>query len=276
LLTFFDNSGNFIATNLHNAASGIVLDTGRGDGTKIAGDIRTPWVYYASAGYLTVWNGTNGHFITSFHVAGDLDPTATIDRTDVGCDSLGNVCVAWNGKPLPAATPVGTNLDQFFTQDQVMARVLHFDGTNVTPLTHTFFAFVNNDHDTNHIVGFQTTNPDVDMTTKFICIAGKGLINSTNSVAGGPDSAPQTTVYTIIRNPGFVPPKLTATLSGANLVISWPASGGDGTLQSTPTAGPTTWANVSPQPATVLVNGNTFTKTVPLGAGNAFFRILDP
>jgi len=112
------------------------------------------------------------------------------------------------------------------------------------------------------------------MTTRYICVAGKGLINSTNNLAGGPDSAPQTTVYTIISNPGYVPPKLTATHSGGNMIISWAASGGDGTLQSTPTLQPTAWATVSPQPASVLVNGNTYQKTVAIGAGNKFFRLL--
>jgi len=30
---------------------------------------------------------------------------------------------------------------------------------------------------------------------------------------------------------------------------------------------------VSPQPASVLVNGNTYQKTVAIGSGNAFFRL---
>jgi len=272
-LGFFDNAGNLIATNMHNAASGLTLDTGRGDGTKIAGDIRMPWVYYTSAGWLTVWNGTNGAYLGQYHVIDDLDPTATVDRSDVACDSAGNVCVAWNGKPT-TATDLGTNSNQAFGLDQIMVRVLHFDGTTITPVTHTFFPFLNHDSDTNFIVGYQTTNPDVDMTTRYICVAGKGLINSTNNLAGGPDSAPQTTVYTIISNPGYVPPKLTATHSGGNMIISWAASAGDGTLQSTPTLQPTAWATVSPQPASVLVNGNTYQKTVAIGAGNKFFRLL--
>jgi len=275
-LGFHDNAGNLVATNMHNTASGVVLDTGRGDGTKIAGDIRTPWVYYTSAGWLTVWNGTNGAYLAKYHVIDDLDPTATVDRSDVACDSAGNVCVAWNGRPT-TAIGLGTNTDQSFTQDQILCRVLHFDGVStVTAVTHTFFPFVNSDTDTNNIVGFKTTNPNLDMTTRFICIAAKGLINSTNNVAGGPDSQPQTTVYTVISNPGYVPAKLKATLSGSNLIISWAASAGDGTLQSSPTVQPTAWSNVSPQPASVLVNGDTYQKTVAIGAGNLYFRLSSP
>jgi len=277
LLYFYQNDGTLIAGDVdHNALSGVALDTGRGDGTKIAGDIRAPWVYYASAGWLTVWNGTNGAFITSYKVNDDLDASSTVDRTDVACDSLGNVCVAWNGKPVPAATAVGTNLDQSFVNDQVMARVLKFNGTTVTPLTHTFFPFINSDTaaHTNLMQGFKTTNPNLDMTTKYICIAGKGQINSTNNAEAAWDSQAQTTVYTVINNPGYVPvaPQMTAARSGNNIIISWDASVGDCTLQSTPTVKPTAWANVTPQPASVLV-GNTYQKTVAIGSANTFFRL---
>jgi len=114
---------------------------------------------------LTVRNGTNGAYLAQYHIIDDLDTSATVDRSDVGCDSAGNVCVAWNGKPT-TATDLGTNNTQAFGQDQVMARVLHFDGTTITPVTHTFFPFLNSDSDTNNIVGYQTTNPNVDMTTR--------------------------------------------------------------------------------------------------------------
>jgi len=100
------------------------------------------------------------------------------------------------------------------------------------------------------------------------------LINSTNNLAGGPDSQPQTTVYTVISNPGWVAAKLTArSTTGGNVIISWPASSGDGTLQSTPTLKPTSWANVTPQPVTQLVNGDTYQKTVPI-SGTSFFRLV--
>ena len=199
----------------------------------------------------------------------DLDASATVGDTDVACDSLGNVCVAWDG--VPTTANLGTNQNQNFFVS-VMARVFHFDGKKVTPQTHTFFPFVNHETDTNAIQGFTFSYPNVDMTTKYLCVAAKGTISSTNNPAGPLDSAPLTTLYTIINNPGWVPPTLTATGSGGNVIISWPASAGDGTLQSTSKLKPTTWGNVTPQPPTVLVGGDTYQKTVPV-TGNTYFRL---
>jgi hypothetical protein len=119
-------------------------------------------------------------------------------------------------------------------------------------------------------------NSNLDMTTRYICIAGKGLINSSNNVAGGPDSKPQTTVYTVINNPGYVPPKMSIARSGGNLIISWAASAGDGVLQSTAALQPINWADVSPQPPSTLVNGNTYQKTVAIGGANLFLRLAVP
>lgn len=273
-LYFYDNSGTLVASNFVSAASGLapnLVDTGRGDNTKIAGDIRTPWVYYTTAGWLTVWNGTNGAYVTNYQVIDDLDVSASVDVSDVACDSLGNICVVYDGKPT-SATDLGTNGTGLFL-NQVMARVLHFDGKAVTPLTHTFFAFINHDSNTNALQGYTMSNPNVDMTTKYICVAAKGSINSTNNPTAPPDSALLTTVYTIINNPGWVAPTITATYSDGTLLISWPASAGDATLQSTSTLKPTAWGNVTPQPPTVLVNGDTYQKSVPMGAAPAFFRL---
>jgi hypothetical protein len=267
-LFFFDNAGNPTATNYNNLMSGLSMDTGRGDGTKICGDIRSPYVYCAGTGsgkgWITVWNGTTGAYITKYQFNDDLDPANAVNRTDVACDSLGNVCVAWDGKPVGGGV---------FANNQILARTFHFDGKTVTPTTHTFFPFTSHDHDVNNVLGFKQENSNVEMTTRYICIASKGLINSTNNAASGPDSAAQTTVYTVINNPGAVAPVMTATHSGSNLLISWDASAGDCTLQSTPLVKPTAWADVSPQPASVVVNGNTYQKTVPIGAGKLFFRL---
>ena len=265
-LGFFDNAGNLVATNMCNTASGLSLDTGRGDGTKIAGDIRTPWVFLASGPWLTVWNGTNGAFLAKYQYTDDLDAANSVNRTDVASDSLGNVCVAWDGTPLPA-----------FGNNQAMARCFHFNyagsSSTLTPVTHTFFPFINHDSNTNSILGYKTENTAIDMTTRYICIAAKGVINSTNNVAGGPDSYPQTTVYTLISNPGYVAPHITTASTGVNTItISWPASAGDGALQSTSSLSPASWGNVTPQPATVLVDGTTYTKTVTV-SGKTFFRL---
>lgn len=274
-LNFYDNTGLPIAVQVDfNSLSGLSQSTGRGDGDKITSDIRSPYVYYTSGGWLTVWNGTNGAYLAQYKYTDQMDDTATHNRVDVGCDSQGTVCIAWDGKP--TNLPVGTNSDQVFANNQIMARVFRFNGSTVTPITSTFFPFINHDGDTNSILGYKMENSNVDMTTRYICIAGKGLINSTNNWAAGPDSAAQTTVYTVINNPAYVAPKLTATVSGANLVVTWPASAGDCQLQSTTSVKPTAWAPVSPQPATALVNGDTYQKTVSIAAGNSFFRLVSP
>ena len=159
-------------------------------------------------------------------------------------------------------------------QQQVAARVMAFDGTNITSLTHSFFPFVNYESGPTNILGLKTFGPNVSMTTRQICIAAKGSINSTNNPAGGPDSSAETTLYTVINHPAAIvaAPGITATKVGANLIISWPADAGSFTLQSTSTIAPTSWADVSPQPAFVQV-GNSFQMTLPIGLGNAFLRL---
>lgn len=87
------------------------------------------------------------------------------------------------------------------------------------------------------------------MTTRQICIAAKGMINSANNPAGGPDTADMTALYTVIGHPAPVPPprpQITLTRLGSNTVLSWSGDAGLFTLQSTPTLSPAAWANVSP------------------------------
>jgi hypothetical protein len=112
------------------------------------------------------------------------------------------------------------------------------------------------------------------MTTRQICIAAKGSFNSTNNPAGGPDTAAETTLYTVINHPGAVPsaPLITVANVAGNLVVSWPADAGTFTLQSTAKIAPTSWSPVTPQPPTVQV-GNNFQMTMPISAGNVYFRL---
>jgi len=67
-------------------------------------------------------------------------------------------------------------------------------------------------------------------------------------------------------------PTVSISQSGGNVIISWPASFGNLTLQSTPTLSPSGWTNVSPQPA-IVPSGNENRMTVPIGPGNLFFRL---
>lgn len=63
------------------------------------------------------------------------------------------------------------------------------------------------------------------------------------------------------------------TLSGTNLVLSWPAKVGY-QLQSTPALGPTpVW---EPMTQTPLVQGGNSTVVLPTAVGTAFFRLAKP
>jgi hypothetical protein len=225
---FYDDDGNLMSSN--NQAVAIAnlqaappdgwgftgaYDTGRGDADHIAGDIRSPYVFYAdgvvvsgsgasasNAVMMAIWNGRTGAFITNVMVSPDLDPgSLSFDRVALAVNMSNQVCVAWDGQPDKTLGYA----------NQTMAQVMQFDGANVTYLTPTFFAFINSDN-TNTVAvnglaeGYVTSNPSVSMTTKAICIAAKGTINSTNNPFGGPDStfgssSDYTTVYTVLSMP---------------------------------------------------------------------------
>ncbi|MEO7300478.1 MAG: autotransporter-associated beta strand repeat-containing protein [Verrucomicrobiota bacterium] len=74
---------------------------------------------------------------------------------------------------------------------------------------------------------------------------------------------------------GVRPPSLTITLAGPNVIISWPTNNSAGyTLEQTPNLNsPITWSPVT-QP--VIVSGANNTVTVPVAAGNVFYRLRKP
>jgi hypothetical protein len=196
----------------------------------------------------------------------DTDPAvAFTDRAAVAVDALDRFCVAYSLQP--TAT---------FTKRQVAARVMAFDGTRVTYLTKSFFPFVNFENDTNALRGLETFHPSVAMTTREICIAAKGQINSTNNPVAGPDTAPQTVLYTVISHPDPVAaPRPTMTLNPSQdaLEISWDADAGLFTLTSSPSLAADSWTKVTPQPAFARV-GNRYQMTVTIGSDNLFFRLV--
>src|ERR1051326_3415696 len=160
-LYFYDNAGNLKATNTV-ASSGVGYDTGRGDGTRIASDIRSHYVYLAGpiavpGGVgcgLGIWDARTGAFVTNAIIS-ETDPSQTaVDRTGLAVDGLDRVCVAFTTRPDKTQFP----------QNQIAARVMKFDGANVTFLTHSFFPFVNYDRDGTQ--GLITSNPNVAMTSR--------------------------------------------------------------------------------------------------------------
>src|SRR5205814_4240876 len=137
---------------------------------------------------VAIWDSRTRKFVASATVS-DTDPAIHVaDRVAVAVDAADRFCVAYGLQP-----------NGKFSQEQVAARVMQFDGSNITYLTHSFFPFVNYDPDGS--LGLTTVTPNVAMTTRQICIAAKGTINSTNIPAGGANTAAETTLYTVISHP---------------------------------------------------------------------------
>lgn len=267
---FYDNAG-MLLTNGTLESSGMGFATERGDGTRLASDIRSHYVYLAgpitngTAVGLGVWDARTGAFVTSAIVT-DTDPTVTaVDRVNLAADALDRVCVAYATKPDSTR----------FSNWQIAARVMKFDGTNISFLTPSFFPFISHDSDPGSIRGYVTSNPSVAMTTKAICIGAKGTLNSINDQDMGPDTASETTVYAVISHPAPVEPPqplMAIARSQGNATISWPADAGLFRLQSSPTVQPASWSSVSPQPP-ITRAGDNHEVTVALGAGNSYFRL---
>ncbi len=208
---FFDDWGNLISSNDLAVANADLITTwgfangpyfgyyiDRGDSGRVASDIHSRYVYFAdgvnaynaSGTYLNpcmmaIWNGQTGKFIANAMVSSDYNPAYTdVDRTAVAADANDDVCVVYDG--------IADYNVPNYGYLQAIARVLHFDGRKVQPLTPSFLAFVNSDNrDTVRkygVQGFFTDTPTVTMTTEAICISAKGWINSTNNPAGGPDT----------------------------------------------------------------------------------------
>jgi hypothetical protein len=197
MLYFYDNSGKLQhSTNIIDSST-LQFGTGREDGSRIGANIASPYVFLAGQTpesgkndpvNIAVWDSRTGAFVTSAMVS-DTDPTnQVIGRVTVDTDGLDNFCVAYMLQPTAD-----------FTAPQVAARVGHLSGTNITFLTSSFFPFVNYDKDGTH--GITTSAPSVAMTTRAICIAAKGTVNSANNPNNGADTAPETTLYTVINNP---------------------------------------------------------------------------
>ncbi|MHB8524004.1 MAG: CHRD domain-containing protein [Limisphaerales bacterium] len=265
---FYDNAGT-LKGSVMQETSGLSYDAGRGDGTRIASDIRSSYVYLGGdAGAHTpvtvsIFDSRNQSFVTNVVVT-DTDPAIhSVDRVALAVDALDRFCVAYKIKPTAD-----------FTQFQVAARVMKFDGTNVTYLTHSFFPFVNYDRDGS--LGLITDTPSVAMTTRQICIAGKGAVNSTNTPAGGANTAGDTTLYTVISHPDPQPTPgggaaITITsisAQGAAATIAWTGGTAPYLVQKKNQLSDAQWQDVQ----TTSNQG----AVVPLLDGSGFFRVLAP
>jgi len=304
LLYFYDDDGNELTNVDVNVTSGLIFANdpanagGRGDAYRIGGNIGSYYVYMAGGttnppGYSTapmsvglqgedhdgvvcvaVWDSRTGACVATAPVC-ELDPAySASSRAMIAVDASDDFTVAYKLRPTVSVP-----------QLQTLARVGKLaGGTNVTWLGPSFYPFVNHDAYGGQSFGgtnyYETDEPNVAMTTQQICIAAKGVFNSTNNPAAAPDTVQKyTDLYTVIANPAYVAPAvaptMTATLSAGNLIISWNASAGLFTLisSSNPAAPLSSWAAVSPQPPTTgPVNGK-YSMTVPIKAGNQYFDL---
>ncbi len=175
VIYLYDNDGHFEDTIPQNS-SGSSFDTGRGDGTRIASHINSPYVFLlgkvtdAAVVRIVAWDTRDASRVATFDVS---EPAFAggFDRANLAVDALNRVTASWVSQP-----------DGYELQ-QVAARVLALDGATMTftALTPSFFPFINAAK-TGDITSVGMT---VAMTTKQICVAAKGQINLANKPALG-------------------------------------------------------------------------------------------
>jgi len=285
IIYFFNNAGELQGKLNHNEASGLNFDTGRSDGTRMCSDIRSHYVFQAGkapeSGYtnimLTAYDANTRTWITNTIVSDgnqdftDLGGKRYLDRCNVACDAYNRVTVTWRHKAD----------DVFFPQQQCAARVYSFDGTKFTPLTPMFFPFVQHDSDTNNVIGFMNQEPSVAMTPRAIMFYAKGLWNGTANPTNVPVSQGNSHCFTVVSHPAPIAaprPQVTIAYGSPNSTVSWQADAGLFVLQSSSTAAPASWTDVSPQPAitrTGYVDANDkHQMSVPNGTGPKFYRLI--
>ena len=299
ILHFYDNAGTEIGTGVdQNTAvddfdsSVLFNDRGRGDDSRIAGHINSPYVFMAQKRgpdvFLAAWDSrlvaTGSGFVAEINVnelepaLGGTDtntftPTAA-SRVNLAVDALNRVTVA-TGYTLSAPNP------EYLTQ--VGARVMRLNTSGASPvfsyLTHSFVVFVNASTNVNNTA--RSITPTVAMTTKQICIAAKGSVNMANNPNAASDSPNESNYYTVFSHPDpqedptpsaiATAPTLTIARSGGNVVLSWPSSATGYTLRSTANIASGTWQTNSPAP---VINGAAFNVTEAIGANNKYYQLI--
>ncbi|MCI0538678.1 MAG: CHRD domain-containing protein, partial [Verrucomicrobiales bacterium] len=190
-LHFFDNAGNLLG-KVPQTTSGLSFDGGRGDGTRIAGHINSPYVFLAgkvsteNVVKVAVWDSRDRTFVTAADVSEGAF-TGGFDRANLAVDALNRLVVSW------VSQPAG------YEMQQVAARVLAFNESTKTiaSLTTSFLPFAN----AAPAGGIRTLQMSVSMTTKQILVAAKGEINLENKPELGATSPREVNFYTIISHP---------------------------------------------------------------------------
>ncbi|MGQ9590818.1 MAG: hypothetical protein ACUVYA_11045 [Planctomycetota bacterium] len=213
VLKFYDNSGapagevdQGSPAPVDPLGNPVVFDRSRGDGTRIAAHVNSPYVFLAGkvgsdvriavwdARDLTVLAQANVNELTEANGGTDADDfRVAFDRVHLAADALNRVVVAYE------ATLSGL-------QPQTVVRVLAFDEEELAfkYLTPSFFAFVNFD-DGNVVqppgAPIRTFRPSVAVTTREILVAAKGEINGENDPTLGADTPSEANFYTVFAHP---------------------------------------------------------------------------
>ncbi len=269
MMYFYDDNGNLMGSVDVVASSGVSFSTDRGDGTRIAAHINSPYVYLCGSPgnqeiWLAVFDSRTQSFVTATNVS-EPSFVASTGRAAVASDALDRITCAWESQPAG------------YGATQVAARVMKFDAASktISPLTRSFWVFVN----TSATGNILSHTMNVSMTTKQICVAAKGDINLQDNPTKGANSPQDIDFFTVFTHPapaadpttpvGVVPssgPKLTITLNGNQATISWPTDAVGFTLESTGSLTSPNWAPVSG----VTANNSV---TVTVGAANQFYRL---
>ena len=205
VLSVYDNDGK-LKFYLNQGDWTTVKDTGRGDGSRLASNINSNYVYFAGVGT----NDYKDVVLTRFDAVGttatglitdiaDLkglkeivvnedQSTATdpmvFDRTNVAVDENDNVCVAYSAKNTSTST-----------LDNVVARVFKSD---MTPGTPSFYAFKYHDTIDATEEQYRTHEPAVTMDNNSIVIAADGITWDEKNKSVSPT---EQTIFVVLANP---------------------------------------------------------------------------
>jgi hypothetical protein len=191
IIYFYDNAGTATGQVDQNTSSAL-FDRGRGDGTRLAGHVNSPYVYLTGKVTdgplvrLAVWDSRTRTFV-AITDASEGAFTGGFDRATLSVDALDRITVAW------VSQPAG------YEAQQVAARVLSFNGTTkaFTALTKSFLPFVN----AAKSGGIRTFQMSVATTTRQILVAAKGEINLQNNPSAGANSPRELNFYAVISHP---------------------------------------------------------------------------
>ncbi|MBI4662693.1 MAG: hypothetical protein HY735_28095, partial [Verrucomicrobia bacterium] len=191
IIFFYDNSGTLKGQVDQNTAGETGFDRGRGDGTRIASHINSPYVFLAggiggSLVKIAAFDSRDQKFV-AITEASEPAFAGAFNRVNLAVDALNRIVVSWVAKP-PS-----------YEADQVAARVLGYDEAkkSIVPLSKSFFPFINNAK----AGGIRSLQMSVAMTTKEICIAAKGEINLQGKPEQGANSPRELNFYTVISHP---------------------------------------------------------------------------